>query len=79
MAINNIERALKIERLDAVQDGVYVCVSAAAKEYKILPLDKVYVEVNGTKQLLGELLNSLVTNYNKLIDYLIDKNNKEVG
>ena len=42
-----IERAMSIERLVPVQDGVYVCTNAKTKKYEVVPLEQVKVVVNG--------------------------------
>lgn len=78
MSKNSIERALAITKIPPIKDGVYVCVNAEKAEFKVLPLERIFVEVNGAKQPLGKVLTDLVNATNKIIDILIEKNNKEV-
>ena len=73
-----VVRALEIERLKPVADGVYVCTDAEKGEFEIIPLEMAYITINGKRQPLGALLFSLVEAQNKLIDILITNNNTEV-
>ncbi|MBO5711900.1 MAG: hypothetical protein J6R47_03590 [Acholeplasmatales bacterium] len=72
-----IERAMSIERLKPVQDGVYVCTNAKTKKYEVVPLSQVNIVINGNATPLGELLENLVNGYNKIIDHIIDNNNNK--
>lgn len=70
-----VVRALEIERLKPVADGVYVCKDAEKGEFELIPLEMVNITINGKRQPLGVLLFSLVESHNKLINLLMTNNN----
>ena len=69
-----IERAMSIERLVPVQDGVYVCVNAKTKKYEVVPLEQVKVVVNGTQKPLGEVLENMISAFETLRDAYLKLN-----
>jgi len=73
----SVLKALEIEKCKPVADGVYVCTNAEKKEFTLIPLEKVNICINGTKQPLGELLFSILEKHDKLIDILME-NSEEV-
>lgn len=73
----SVIRALEIEKLKPVKDGIYVCVDEKKKVFEIIPLEKVNICINGKKQPLGELLFNLLEKHDKLIDILME-NSEEV-
>lgn len=73
----SVIRALEIEKLKPVKDGIYVCVNEDTKEFALIPLEQVNICVNGKKQPLGELLFSILEKHDKLIDILME-NSEEV-
>lgn len=70
-----VVRALEIERLKPVEGGVYVCTDAEKGEFELVTPEKLFIDINGQKRLLGEVLFSLIQAQNKLIDILITNNN----
>jgi hypothetical protein len=69
-----IQRAMSIERLKPVQDGVYVCTNAKTKKYEVVPLENVKVVVNGTQKPLGEVLENIISAFETLRDAYLKLN-----
>ncbi len=55
----SVVKALEIEKLKPIKNGVYVCIDEKEKKFEIIPIEKVGIQVNGKQFKLSELLFNL--------------------
>lgn len=55
----SVKRALEIEKLVPIENGIYICVNPSRKEYKLVQLKDIPIIIDGKQILLGEHLKNL--------------------
>lgn len=77
----SVIRALEIEKLNPVDNGIYICTNAKEKAFELVPLELIPVKMGNTTKSLGTILvqfenriQKLEKNYNRLLDILMENN-----
>ncbi len=75
----SISKALEIEKIKPVQNGIYVCTDAKNKKFELIKLEKIPIKVSGKEFLLGNFLKTILDDFKKTKENLTmisDKHNE---
>ncbi|MCM1556277.1 MAG: hypothetical protein NC087_01950 [Anaeroplasma bactoclasticum] len=63
----SIAKALEIEKIVPVQNGIYVCTDAKNKKFELMPLEKISITLNDKRKIvLGDLILTILETQAKL-------------
>lgn len=72
----DVLKALEIERLDKVKNGIYICTNPENKEFKLINIENVPILINGQEICLINLLKTVLKELNQLKKENIEIANK---